>query len=140
MQRGWVALMVGLSLALAACAHASPSCIVLGRVTGISRQALWERSLAALTHAGYEPELQDPVRGVIVVPSHYLGSRARFIVQLYREGWVQVAHEGFGLGYARISIRSALAEEHEALSFALSEGILHPERSSATEVAPPEDP
>ena len=120
MQRGGVALVVGLSLALAACAHTSPSCIVLGRVTGISRETLWERSLAALAHAGYEPELRDPVRGVIVVPSHYLGSRSRFIIQLYREGWVQIAHEGFGAAFVKIQIPSQLAEEHEALAFALS--------------------
>lgn len=80
---------------MAGCASTPPARVLIGPVSGVSSEQLWGQTLAALESAGYLPELRDPAEGRLLVPSRTFGSRERFLLQLYREGWVQLELESY---------------------------------------------
>lgn len=112
--------------------------LVIGPYEGGSSAQLWERTLAAVSATRYQPEQVDPSRGQILVPSRTYGSRERFLVQLYREGWVQVALAPQA-GVWRSNIPSNLSEEHVAFTIALREQLEGEAEVSSEEVPPPPD-
>jgi hypothetical protein len=118
----------GLALAILAsgCGAASlPSTVVVGRYRS-APAALWDRSVGGLRAAGYEPIAADPARGRLSVasrshPSSYGG--ARFELQLFREGWVQVKVAGpvvLAQGPGHVRLPAALAQEYETFIFELA--------------------
>jgi len=107
------------------CAAAHPSQIVLGPYETLqSSSALWERTLAAVRAANYEPTQVDAARGQILVASRIYGSREQIMIQLYREGWIQVGVVAPATPYwGKRRIPPDLAEEHLTLSLALRERL-----------------
>jgi hypothetical protein len=131
------------ALVACGCGSASlPSTVVVGRYPS-APPALWERSVDGLRAAGYEPVAADPARGRLAVASRARSSSyggARFELQLYREGWVQVKVAGpvvqaSGPGHVRLP--ADLAQEYEAFLFELAR-ILGADPGADPET--PEDP
>lgn len=124
-QRADPRLLVIVAALATACGSASlPTTVVVGRYES-PPAALWERSVSALRQTGYEPVAADPAHGRIAVasrsrPSTYGG--ARFELQLFRQGWVQVRLAGPLVapdGQHRVRVPNDLAQEYEAFVFDL---------------------
>ncbi len=114
------------ALLAASCAGAHPDHIVLGPYDTLRTAAFWERTLAAVREAHYEPVQVDASRGQIIVASRIYGTREQILIQLYREGWVQVGIVQQTAGYwGRPSIPPDLADEEVELSLALRERLEH---------------
>jgi hypothetical protein len=126
------------TLAMLGCRARPPAEMVVGPYEAESSVELWERALAAVRAARYEPEHVDPNRGQIVVPSHIYGSRERFMVQLYREGWLQVRVVSQRRGRWKPRIPPELAEEHLELTLALRAHFEGEGASSGGEAEEPE--
>lgn len=107
-----------LACALAAGCASTPAQVVIGPARYDGLEQLWEATVATLAAAGYTPEASDPYRGRMLLPSRMYGSRHRFTVQCYREGWVQLGYED-----SRDAHQPALAREHLALALALRERL-----------------
>jgi len=113
--RGWLCILS--ALAAVACGGGYSRQIVIGPAASENRAELWERTLAAVSAEGYEPESVDPARGRIVVPSRVFGSRVPFAIQVYREGWIQIECTGIG------PVSSRLKEEHIEFVIGLRERL-----------------
>jgi hypothetical protein len=127
-----------LALPLLGCRTAYPPHLVIGPFRPDARAQLWEQTLAAVREAHYEPELSDPNLGRIIVPSHVFGSRERFMIQLYREGWIQVGLVNqLPVGW-QVRIPAELGEEQIALTMGLREHLAHAWDAAPSEAAPSE--
>lgn len=109
---------------------------------------LWTQALEASRALRYQPTEADPGRGRIVVPARYVGrwgTGARFEVQLYREGWVQVGVAGMVVqprGAGMVKVPKELRAELEAYVMGMREQLASartPEPTSEAQ-APPAAP
>lgn len=88
MRRASIVILVASTLL--GCRASIPSHIVVGPYRSMPPARLWEMTLEVVRNAHYRPEHVDPNLGRIVIPSRVYGSRQRIVIQLYREGWIQV--------------------------------------------------
>lgn len=125
MMRAQIGLALCILLGFTACGGAVPSRVVVGRFEAGGPSQLWDQAVRVLVDAGYQPVVADAPRGTLVVPARTRGANnagARFELQLYREGWVQLSMAGplvRSVDAEQALVPGALAQEYETLVFEL---------------------
>lgn len=125
MMRAQIGLALCTLLGFTACGGTVPSRVVVGRFEATGPSQLWDQAVRVLVDAGYQPVAADAPRGTLVVPARTRGANnagARFVLQLYREGWVQLSMAGplvRSVDAEQALVPGALAQEYETLVFEL---------------------
>lgn len=120
----WRATIVLLMVsAVSGCRPSYPSHMTIGPYGSIPSARLWERTLAAVREAHYRPEQVDPNLGRIIIPSRVYGSRERILIQLYREGWIQLGPATSAPAGWKVYVPPEVSEEQLALTLMLRQQL-----------------